>query len=159
MSDYERMKMEAEEKKSAQVIKWTKVGILGLTVFISLCMWGCPKYEVYSSEMSGKAEMAKAEQNRKIVVEEAAAENEAAVDIANTQIILAKAENEAMIIKAEGRKAAEIIRAEGMAEAMEIENGKLTPEYIQYLWVRNIQKSDRIYIPTETNIPILEVRK
>ena len=40
-----------------------------------------------------------------------------------------------------------------------IENGSITPTYIQYLWVR--QQSDLsdktvIYVPTETNLPILE---
>lgn len=47
-----------------------------------------------------------------------------------------------------------------MAEAIEIENGKLTEKYIQYLWVRNIDKMDgeKIYIPTEANLPILEAK-
>ena len=54
---------------------------------------------------------------------------------------------------------AEIERAKGAAEAIRIENGSITPTYIQYLWVR--QQSDLsdktvIYIPTETNLPILE---
>jgi len=45
-----------------------------------------------------------------------------------------------------------------MAEAIEIENGKLTSMYIHYLWVRNIDKMDgeKIYIPTEAGLPILE---
>ncbi len=40
----------------------------------------------------------------------------------------------------------------------EIENGKLSETYIHYLWVRNIDKMDgeKIYIPTEANMPILE---
>ncbi len=43
--------------------------------------------------------------------------------------------------------------------SIRIENGSITPTYIQYLWVR--QQSDLsdktvIYIPTETNLPILE---
>ena len=54
---------------------------------------------------------------------------------------------------------AEIERAKGAAEAIRIENGSITPTYIQYLWVR--QQSDLsnktvIYVPTETNLPILE---
>ena len=66
-----------------------------------------PWYNVWSQEMEGKAEFAKAEQNRKI----------------------------------------------------KIENGSITPTYIQYLWVR--QQSDLsdktvIYIPTESNLPLLE---
>ena len=44
-----------------------------------------------------------------------------------------------------------------MAQAIEIENGQLTTQYIQYLWVRNVEgDKTTIYIPTETNLPILE---
>ena len=69
---------------------------------------GCPYYNVWQQEMSGKAEFAKAEQNRKI----------------------------------------------------KIENGAITPTYIQYLWVRQQNLSGKntkiIYIPTETGLPLLE---
>ncbi|MCM1318138.1 MAG: hypothetical protein NC241_08210 [Bacteroides sp.] len=96
-----------------------------------------PWYNVWSQEMEGKAEFAKAEQNRKIKIEEA------------------KANLEAEKLNAQ----AEIERAKGAAEAIRIENGSITPTYIQYLWVR--QQSDLsnktvIYVPTETNLPILE---
>lgn len=96
-----------------------------------------PWYNVWSQEMEGKAEFAKSEQNRKIRIEEARANHEA--EKLNTQ--------------------AEIERAKGAAEAIRIENGSITPTYIQYLWVR--QQSDLsnktvIYVPTETNLPILE---
>lgn len=87
--------------------------------------------------MEGKAEFAKAEQNRRIKVEEA------------------KANLEAEKLNAQ----AEIERAKGASEAIKIENGSLTERYIQYLWVR--QQGDNkdktvIYIPTEANLPILE---
>ena len=36
-------------------------------------MYGCPRYNVWQQEMSGKAEFAKAEQNRRIKIEEAKA--------------------------------------------------------------------------------------
>ena len=65
---------------------------------------------------------------------------------------------EADSIRAVGDKNVEKIRAQGMAEAMEIENGKLTSQYIQYLWVRNIAKGDKIYISTEAGLPILEAK-
>lgn len=96
-----------------------------------------PWYNVWSQEMEGKAEFAKAEQNRKIKIEEARANLEA--EKQNAQ--------------------AEIERAKGAAEAIKIENGSITPTYIQYLWVR--QQSDLsdktvIYIPTESNLPLLE---
>ena len=96
-----------------------------------------PWYNVWSQEMEGKAEFAKAEQNRKIKIEEAKANLEA-------EKLNAQAEEE---------------RAKGAAEAIRIENGNITPTYIQYLWVRQqADLSDKtvIYVPTETNLPILE---
>lgn len=96
-----------------------------------------PWYNVWSQEMEGKAEFAKAEQNRKIKIEEARANLEA--EKLNAQ--------------------AEIERAKGAAEAIKIENNSITPTYIQYLWVRQqADLSDKtvIYVPTETNLPILE---
>lgn len=87
--------------------------------------------------MKGKAEYARAEQNRRIKIEEA------------------KANLEAEKLNAQ----AEIERAKGAAEAIKIENGSITPTYIQYLWVRqqNASSNNRlIYIPTEAGLPILE---
>jgi hypothetical protein len=88
----------------------------------------------------GQAELAKAEQNRKIKIEEA------------------KANLEAEKLNAQ----AEIERAKGAAEAIRIENGSLTPTYIQYLWVRqqsNLNDKTVVYIPTEGNLPILEATR
>jgi len=46
-------------------------------LFIAALMFGLPRYNVWQQEMAGKAEMAKAEQNRRILVEEAKAKLEA----------------------------------------------------------------------------------
>ena len=103
-------------------------------------MYGCPRYNVWQQEMSGKAEFAKAEQNRRIKIEEA------------------KANLEAEKLNAQ----AEVERAKGAAEANKIENGSITPAYIQYLWVRqqnNLNDKTVIYIPTETNLPVLEASR
>lgn len=113
---------------------WGILTVILLTVSIAFIK---PWYNVWSQEMEGKAEFAKAEQNRKIKIEEARANLEA--EKLNAQ--------------------AEIERAKGAAEAIKIENGSITPTYIQYLWVR--QQSDLsdktvIYVPTESNLPILE---
>lgn len=118
----------------ARQIVWALVAIF---VFVIGMAFIRPWYNVWSQEMEGKAEFAKAEQNRKIKIEEARANLEA--EKLNAQ--------------------AEVARAKGAAEAIKIENGSITPTYIQYLWVR--QQSDLsdktvIYIPTETNLPILE---
>ena len=53
-------------------------GILTIViVLIASMMFGLPRYNVWQQEMAGKAEMAKAEQNRRILVEEAKAKLEA----------------------------------------------------------------------------------
>ena len=117
------------------------VKVVGVIVaFFVVMAFVRPWYNVWSQEMEGKAEFAKAEQNRKIKIEEARANLEA--EKLNAQ--------------------AEIERAKGAAEAIKIENGSITPTYIQYLWVR--QQSDLsdktvIYIPTESNLPLLESTK
>ncbi len=116
------------------------IAIVCIAVFIVAMLFMVPWYNVWQQEMAGKAEFAKAEQNRKIKIEEARANLEA--EKLNAQ--------------------AEIERAKGAAEAIRIENGSITPTYIQYLWVR--QQSDLsnktvIYVPTETNLPILEATR
>lgn len=114
--------------------------IIGTIVVAIALILGIPYYKVWQQEMSGRAEFAKAEQNRKIKIEEA------------------KANLEAEKLNAQ----AEVERAKGMAEAIAIENGSLTPEYIQYLWVRqqnNLGDKTVVYIPTETNLPILEAKR
>ena len=110
--------------------------VIAAIVFTGLFSIVKPIYSVWSQEMEGKAEFAKAEQNRKIKVEEA------------------KANLEAEKLNAQ----AEIERAKGAAEAIRIENGSITPTYIQYLWVRqqNTNANKIIYIPTEAGLPILE---
>lgn len=114
------------------------LGLVGIVAVVILAMaFGLPWYTVWQQEMAGKAEFAKAEQNRKIKIEEA------------------KANLEAEKLNAQ----AEVERAKGAAEAIRIENGSITPTYIQYLWVRqqsNLNDKTVIYVPTESNLPILE---
>jgi hypothetical protein len=126
-------------KTSSPVFLGTVVAWLFLA-FIVFGLWGCPTYRVWQQEMEGKAEFAKAEQNRRIRIEEA------------------RANLEAEKLNAE----AEVERAKGAAQAIKIENGSLTSKYIQYLWVRQqstLNDKTVIYIPTEGNLPILEAGK
>lgn len=122
-----------------QVVSFLTFGFIGIVLFILVLMFGIPKYNVWKLEMEGKAEFAQAEQNRKIKIEEA------------------KANLEAEKLNAQ----AEIERAKGAAEAIKIENGSITPTYIQYLWVRqqNLAGNKVIYIPTEACLPILEAKE
>lgn len=126
--------------KSAPFLVLLIIGAL----LLGLIMWGWPKYNVWRQEMAGKAEMAKAEQNRRILVEEA------------------KARLEAEKLNAE----AEVARARGMAEAMKIENGQLNSIYTQYLFVRTLEKlADKgnlpqiIYMPSEGLLPVMDLNK
>src|SRR5690606_15374594 len=126
-------------KASSPVFLGTLVAWFFLA-FIIFGLWGCPTYRVWQQEMEGKAEFAKAEQNRRIRIEEA------------------RANLEAEKLNAE----AEVERAKGAAQAIKIENGSLTSKYIQYLWVRQqstLNDKTVIYIPTEGNLPILEAGK
>ena len=107
-------------------------------------MFGLPIYNVWQQEMAGKAEMAKAEQNRKILIEEA------------------KARLEAEKLNAQ----AEIERAKGMSKAMKLENGTLNSTYNQYLFIRTLEKlADKgdlpqiIYMPAEGLVPTLDVSR
>lgn len=113
------------------------LSVIAAIVFVVTLAFAIPKYNVWKQEMKGKAEFAQAEQNRRIRIEEA------------------KANLEAEKLNAQ----AEIERAKGAAEAISIENGSLTPTYIQYLWVRQQNTSTNnkiIYIPTEAGLPVLE---
>ncbi len=125
-----------------QGITITAGGVVAIAVvcfaIIAFFMFGVPRYNVWQQEMKGRAELAQAEQNRQIKIEEA------------------KANLEAEKLNAQ----AEVVRAQGAAEAIKIENGSLTPTYIQYLWVRqqNSSANKVIYIPTEAGLPILEAK-
>ena len=83
-------------------------------------------------------------------------------DVGSCRVCKSRAEpqNQDRTLEAEKLNAqAEIERAKGAAEAIRIENGSLTPTYIQYLWVRqqnDLNDKTVIYIPTESNLPILE---
>ncbi len=146
-----------QDKTSSSIMRARKerfktrfYSILATTTGIALLLGmlvGCPQYGVYKSGLQGEAELARAEQNKKIQIENAKAKLQSAKMLAESDSI-----------RAVGAKNVEKIRAQGMAEAMEIENGKLTDKYIQYLWVRNIDKGDKIYISTEAGLPILEAK-
>ncbi|MEG1266443.1 MAG: hypothetical protein RSE19_08195, partial [Myroides sp.] len=113
--------------------------LAAIAILVVVLMVGLPVYNVWQQEMAGKAEMAKAEQNRKILIEEA------------------KARLEAEKLNAQ----AEVERARGMAEAMKLENGTLNTTYNQYLFIRTLEKlADKgslpqiIYMPAEGLVPV-----
>ena len=133
MTNYEKEELQLK----AKVWKWVGITLAIIVITIAGSMVVIPPYRVWSEGMKGKAEFMRAEQNRKIKIEEA------------------KANLDAEKLNAQ----AEVERAKGASEAIKIENGSLTPTYIQYLWVRqqNANTNNRIiYIPTEAGLPVLE---
>lgn len=116
---------------------------VSLIITILLCglLYGCPQYEVYASRLSGQAQLAEAESNRKIAIEEAEAKKQSAQALSE----------------------AEVIRARGVAEANKIigDSLKQNESYLRYLYIQSLSESETkgnkvIYIPTEAGLPILE---
>lgn len=102
-----------------------------------------PIYNVWQQEMQGKSEYARAEQNRNIAILEATAKKDAAIQLAQ----------------------AEVERAKGVAQANKIigESLKENEDYLRYLWITDVAGTsvDKtvVYVPTETNLPILEATR
>ena len=110
-------------------------------LIIATVLYGYPRYKVWQQGLEGQAELARAEQNRKIAVQEAEAIKESAKALAE----------------------AEIIRAEGVAKANKIigDSLKNNESYLRYLWIQTLNDNPQnvIYVPTETGLPILEAGK
>lgn len=116
------------------------IGIVLLIIFsIVSLMYIIPVYDVWSAEMRGKAQYAEAEQNRNIVILEAQAKKDSAIQLAQ----------------------AEVERAKGVAESNRIISGSITEPYLRYLWIQGLQTNEMqvVYIPTEGNLPILEATR
>lgn len=117
------------------------VGVILLIVLLCGGLVGCPKYNVYSQEMDGRAKLAEAQSSRQIKTLEAKAAMDSAKDLA----------------------AAEVIRAQGAAKANAILQGSLGgPEgYLRYLQIQAYENSHAqlIYVPTEGGLPITEASR
>jgi hypothetical protein len=107
----------------------------GVVLVVVAGMAGCPQYEVYSQRLKGEAELARANQNRQILVSQASAEREAAEQRAQAIRIMGQAAHDFPEYRQQ-----EFIGA--FAEA--VKDGKI---------------NQIIYVPTEANIPIIEARK
>ncbi|WP_205679105.1 hypothetical protein [Aquisphaera insulae] len=118
-----------------RLVRWAGlVVVCGVAIFVI----GCPYLHVYQQHMQGRAELAKAEYSKQILVQDAKARQESAEYLAK----------------------AEITRAEGVAKANQIigESLKDNEAYLRYLWIHNLEEGnhDVIYVPTEAGLPVLE---
>jgi len=112
--------------------------ITTVVIIVGSAMIGIPKYSVWTSTLSGEAELKHAEWNRQIAVREAEAKRDSAKLLAE----------------------AEVERAKGVAQANQIigDSLKENEQYLRYLWIDSLAhtKDQIIYIPTEAGMPILE---
>ena len=128
----------SDEKKpeSSTPLIW---GTLFVVLVLGAVLYGWPKYDVWRKGLVGEAELRRAEQNRRITVEEARAKLDAAKSLAE----------------------AEVERARGVAEANKIIGASLkgNEAYLRYLWINGLQEGATpqvIYVPTEGGLPIME---
>lgn len=113
-------------------------GLVMAAVILAAAMFIFPQWNVWRADLEGQAALRRAENERKVQIEDAKARAESASLLAQ----------------------AEIERARGVAEANRIvAEGLGGPEgYLRYLWITKLGENnqDVIYIPTEAGIPILE---
>lgn len=135
--------MSYDSGNSNSHMPWVVLGVIVLSLLVTGGMIGGPHYKVYSQRLTGEAELARAQQNRQIAVNEAQAKLDSAKLLAS----------------------AEVERAKGVAQANQIIAGGLkgNDEYLRYLWITEVAgkntSKEIVYVPTEANIPILEAGK
>lgn len=117
---------------------WIFSLVVVIIMTIGIGLWGCPQYGVYSQRLSGEAELANAEYSKKVAVQTAQAKKDSAQLLADAQII----------------------QAQGVATSNKIIGDSLkgNEAYLRFLWIDKLDttKNQIIYVPTETNMPILE---
>ena len=132
-------------------------------ILVVLAFWAWPKYNVYKMELNGRAALKEAEWSKQILIEEAKAREAASLLQAKAKVTLAEAEGKAKVVRAKAEGLADIERAKAAAEANKIIGASLknNEEYLRYIWIKGLQdgKGERIYIPTEAGLPILEAGK
>ncbi len=137
--------------------------IVVFILIVLLALWGWPKYNVYKMELDGQAKLKEAEWSKQILIEDAKAREQAALMQAKAKVTLAEAEGKAKIVRAKAEGLADIERAKAAAESNLIigKSLKNNEAYLRYIWIKGLQegKGERIYIPTEAGLPILEAGK
>ena len=135
------------------------LALLAVALIIA-AFWAWPKYKVYKLELDGIAALKEAEWSKQILIEEAKAREQASLMQAKARVTLAEAEGKAKVVRAKAEGEADIERAKAAAEANRIigESLKGNEEYLRYVWIKGLQDGpgERIYIPTEAGLPILE---
>jgi len=132
--------MDEDTKLMLRIAKW---GATIIFLSIAALMGGCPYYNVWQQELTGRAEFARAEQNRRIKVEEARAALESAK--LNAQAEVERAKGAALANK-------ELIEGLGGAE-----------NYLRWRYIMMLESNEAkgiqrevIYTPSGGMFPITE---
>lgn len=115
-----------------------KVILIGLMFVLTGCS-AYPPYNVWEQKMEGEAQLAKAQSERQIQIQDAQSKLAASKDLA----------------------AADVERARGVAQANQIIGSSLkdNESYLRWLYIENLKEktgAEVIYVPTEAGLPILE---
>ena len=123
-------------KKFTEAVLYV-IMVIAVLAAVGAAAYFVPQYKIYKKELNGKAELAEATFERQILIEEAAAEKEAAVLFAE----------------------AEVIRAAGAAESIAIVGEALqeNPAYLQYRFIEGLNDStgEVVYVATEFGLPTM----
>ncbi len=115
--------------------------VIAVVGFLLLLLVGWQPFKVWSAKLDGEAKFAEAEYSRRVSVLEAQAKLDSASRLAD----------------------AEVARARGVAQANKIIGDSLhgNEDYLKYLWINQLEnnKNSVIYVPTESNLPILEAQR
>lgn len=135
-----------------KIFKFIPFVLLFVVSVTSTSCWEFRRQQsVKDADARGKAILIEAESSKKALIEEAKARNESATLEAEARVKIAMAEAQA-----------EIERSRGVAEANRIIGESLLGNdiYLRYLQIDAIKNSlgEKIYIPTEAGLPILEAR-
>jgi regulator of protease activity HflC (stomatin/prohibitin superfamily) len=127
------MGQNTELTAGAKIISYV---VLFVVLLVIAGMWGCPVYNVWQQGLAGEAALKRAEQDRRIAVQEANAKKDAATLLAD----------------------AEIARAQGVAKANQIigDSLKENEAYLRYLWVTDVAgktSTSVVYVPTGGLMP------
>lgn len=145
------MTYEEQEAKTAKTWRNWIIGIIVLVLgLVVISMAIMPRYRIYRQDLQGQANLRQQEWEKKILIEQAKAQNESATLNAEAKIKQETANAEA-----------EVIRAKGVAQANAIiaDSLKGNESYLRYLWIDKIADNPNvIYVPTEASLPILEAR-
>lgn len=142
------MRNKYKNRKGSAEILWVIIVVILILAVVLLY----PKYRIYTQTARGEADLREAEWSKKIQIEEARGKEEAATMMAQARVTQAKAEGEAEVVRAEATAKANTILGQSLKD---------NEAYLRYLWIMGLQDNsgERIYIPTEAGMPILEAGK